>query len=290
MSPIPLTTENTEFTEKNNSVDAHVIGQIQLEAAIEYYNKKNYICAITLARATEEYLGKLLIYSTGKTTSFYELQNEIKEKYGENINLNYIANSLKHFDENFCETEHNINSDALQLIYRAVINFGRLNIPYLKVINNFLQTHNTHNINKKTSVPSSMNSMPSLVKKSDEEMNTITGKIINCAIYVHKQLGIGLLESAYQYGLAFALAKENLKFEKEKSISIMIDNHILDAGYRVDFIVENEIIVEIKSVEKLISNHDAQILNYMRLGKFKLGLLMNFNEQLLKNGLRRFKI
>jgi len=299
MMPSPsLTTENTKFTEegteKNNSVDAHIIGQIQLEAAIEHYNKGNYICAITLARAAEEYLGKLLKYSKGIEPVLNPLRKSISEVTGlelNELNLNYIANCLKHFEEDFCETEHNIRLDSVQLILRSLNNFVALEIPLSGIMKEFSNLHTpTHIDSIITSVPSSVNSVSSVVKKSDEDLNLISGKIVNCAINVHKQLGAGLLESAYQHGMAYALAKEGLKFEKEKPVSIVIDNHKLDAGYRADFIVENSIILEIKSVEKLAHNHDAQILNYMRLGKFKLGLLMNFNEMLLKNGLKRFKI
>lgn len=288
---IILTTENTKFTEKNtennNSVDAYVIGQIQLESAIQHYNDKNYICAITLARAAEEYLGKLLKYSKNIEPTIKELEKKIlQETELPSINLNYIANNLKHFDTRFCETTHSIKLDAIQLIIRALINFTKLEIPLSGIIREFSQKHTPEYINSIDASSQAVNS----IQKIDEDLNAISGKIINCAINVHKQLGAGLLESAYQHAMAYMMAKEGLKFSREKIIPIMIDNHKLDEGYRADFIVENKIIIETKSVEHLKSNHEAQILNYMRLGAFPIGLLMNFNETLLKNGLKRFKI
>lgn len=123
-----------------------------------------------------------------------------------------------------------------------------------------------------------------------EDLNTLTGKIIDCAIQVHKQLGPGLLESAYQHALSYMMAKHNIIFEKEKLIPVKIDNHIIDAGYRADFIIAGKIILELKSVEKLIPIHEAQLLTYMRLGEFKLGLLLNFNQHLLKDGIKRMRL
>lgn len=288
-----LTTESTEttekVTEKDNTVEAYVIGQIQLEGAIEHYNRSNFICAITLARAAEEYLGKLLKYSSNQEPAMEMLRrNILKETEIKEINLNFIANNLKHFDKNFCDNEFNIKLDSIQLICRACTNFISLGQEPTALIKDFYDYHTPAHIDK--IINSMTTSAPSAVKKTDDELNVISGKIINCAINVHKQLGPGLLESAYQHGLAYTLAKEGLKFEKEKSIPIIIDDHKLEAGYRADFIVENNIILEIKAIDSLSKNHDAQILNYMRLGKFKLGLLMNFNETLLKNGLKRFKI
>lgn len=292
-----LTTENTEVTEevteKNNSVDAHIIGQIQLEGAIEHYNQGNYICAITLARAADNYLGKLLEYSKNKTPALYDLQNIIFDKYEEEPDLNYIANELKHFKDTFSGKEHRIRLDAIQLICRAITNFIELELPLSGIMSKFSNSHTPAHIDSIiNSVPSSVTSVSSVVNKkiSEEETNTLSGKIIDCAIQVHKKLGPGLLESAYQRGMAYMMAQANIPFEKEKSISIMIDNLKLDAGYRADFIIADSIILEIKSVDKLIPIHDAQLLTYMRLGHFPLGLLLNFNEQLMKNGIKRLKI
>ena len=123
-----------------------------------------------------------------------------------------------------------------------------------------------------------------------EDLNSLSQQILGCAIDVHRKLGPGLLESAYQHGLGYLLSKKGIPFEKEKTISIMIDNFPIDAGYRADFIIHGNLIIEIKSVDKLLPIHEAQILTYMKLGKFELGLLLNFNEKLLKNGIKRFKI
>ncbi|MCB1783970.1 MAG: GxxExxY protein [Alphaproteobacteria bacterium] len=129
-----------------------------------------------------------------------------------------------------------------------------------------------------------------ITEPDTEDLNILSGKIIDCAIQVHKKLGPGLLESAYQHALAYLLSKNDIPFEKEKTISVMIDNFPIDAGYRADIIVGRKIIVEIKSVEKLLPIHQAQLLTYMKLGGFELGLLLNFNEQLLKNGIKRMKL
>ncbi len=129
-----------------------------------------------------------------------------------------------------------------------------------------------------------------VIEIGTEVLNKISGQIIDCAIQVHKVLGPGLLESAYQAGLAHMLAKHNIAFEKEKTISVMMDDFPIDAGYRADFIVGGKIIVEIKSVKRLESIHEAQLLTYMKLGGFSLGLLLNFNEVLMKHGIKRMKL
>ncbi len=123
-----------------------------------------------------------------------------------------------------------------------------------------------------------------------EDLNSLSQRILGCAIAVHKKLGPGLLESAYQHGLGYMLSKNGIPFEKEKTISVMIDDFPIDAGYRADFIIQDKLIIEIKSVQQLLPIHEAQILTYMKLGGFELGLLLNFNEKLLKNGIKRFKI
>lgn len=121
-----------------------------------------------------------------------------------------------------------------------------------------------------------------------EDLNILSGKIVDCALQVHKKLGPGLLESAYQHGLAYYFSKNGIVFEKEKTIPIIIDDYPIDAGYRADFIINRHIILEIKSVERIIPIHTAQLLTYMKLGGFKLGLIFNFNEKLMKNGIRRY--
>ena len=118
--------------------------------------------------------------------------------------------------------------------------------------------------------------------------NEISHKIIGCAIEVHKQLGPGLLESAYQECLLYELRKAGLKVIKEKPMPIVYKEIKLDHGYRIDLLVENKVVVELKTVEYLTDVHTAQILTYMKLGNYKLGLLLNFHVSVLKDGIKRF--
>ena len=104
---------------------------------------------------------------------------------------------------------------------------------------------------------------------------------------VHKNLGPGLLESAYEECLFYELKKSNLIVEKQKALPLIYEEVKLDVGYRIDIIVENKFIIEVKSVESLNEVHLAQVLTYLRLSNCKLGLLINFNVKLLKDGVRR---
>jgi len=117
--------------------------------------------------------------------------------------------------------------------------------------------------------------------------NEISSKIIGCAIDIHKSLGPGLLESAYQECLFYKLKKEGLRVEKEKAMPLIYEEVHLDCGYRIDLLVENKVVIELKSVEALTDVHMAQTLTYMKLGDYKLGLLVNFNVNLLKHGIKR---
>ena len=117
--------------------------------------------------------------------------------------------------------------------------------------------------------------------------NEISGKIIGCAIEVHKLLGPGLLESAYVECLYYELRKVGLFVEKQKPLSLIYKEVKLDAGYRLDLIVEHKVIVEVKSIESLNDIHTAQVLTYLKLSGCKLGLLMNFNVLHLVDGLKR---
>ncbi len=117
--------------------------------------------------------------------------------------------------------------------------------------------------------------------------NQITEKIIGAAINVHRQLGPGLLESAYQECLLFELKKLNLRVEKEKPMPLIYESVKLDCGYRIDLFVENRIVVEIKSVEVLNEIHMAQVLTYLKLANCKHGLLINFNVTQLIKGVKR---
>lgn len=117
--------------------------------------------------------------------------------------------------------------------------------------------------------------------------NELSNIIIRCGLEVHKQLGPGLLESAYKECLFFKLQQNGLYVEKEKPMPLVFENVKLECGYRIDLLVENKVVIELKSVECLTDVHLAQTLTYMKLGGYKLGLLMNFNVALLKQGIKR---
>ena len=117
--------------------------------------------------------------------------------------------------------------------------------------------------------------------------NEISREIVDAALKVHKQLGPGLLESAYEECLYYELIKRELLVEKQKTLPLVYEEVKLDAGYRIDLLIENKVIVEIKSVEALNDVHLAQILTYLKLSGCKLGLLINFNVALIKQGIKR---
>lgn len=117
--------------------------------------------------------------------------------------------------------------------------------------------------------------------------NGISKTIIGCAIDVHKQLGPGLLESAYQECLFYELQQRGLKVKKEVPMPIVYKEVKLNHGYRIDLLVENKVVVELKTVEELNDVHTAQVLTYLKLGSYRLGLLLNFNVSILKNGIKR---
>jgi GxxExxY protein len=117
--------------------------------------------------------------------------------------------------------------------------------------------------------------------------NPCSNKVIGAALQVHKKLGPGLLESVYEECLAYELTKIGLYFERQKAIPVVYGDIHLDCGFRLDFLVENTVIVEIKSVEQIIPIHLAQIITYLRLTKHKLGLLINFNVRWLRMGIKR---
>jgi GxxExxY protein len=120
-----------------------------------------------------------------------------------------------------------------------------------------------------------------------EELNRITQTIIGAAIEVHKHLGPGLLESAYEACTAFEIAERGLQVEQQKPLPLQYKKAKLDCGYRLDMMVEEKVIVEIKAVDKLLPIHEAQLLSYLKLTKCKAGLLINFNVQKLVNGIIR---
>ena len=117
--------------------------------------------------------------------------------------------------------------------------------------------------------------------------NELSHIVIGLAIDIHSSLGPGLLESAYQECLFYKLNKEGFKVEKEKTMPLIFEGLKLDCGYRIDLLVENKLVIEIKSVTELNDVHLAQTLTYLKLGDYKLGLLINFNVTLLKFGIKR---
>jgi GxxExxY protein len=117
--------------------------------------------------------------------------------------------------------------------------------------------------------------------------NELSRKIIGIAIGVHTSLGPGLLESAYKECLFYKIAKSQIWVEKERPMPLVFEEVKLDCGYRIDLIIENKLVVEVKSVEALNDVHLAQTLTYLKLGHYKLGLLINFNVLRLKEGIKR---
>ena len=116
----------------------------------------------------------------------------------------------------------------------------------------------------------------------------ITKIIIGCAINVHKELGPGLLESAYEECLYYELIRAGLKAERQKAIPIIYKEIKLDCGYRADLIVEDKVVIELKTVDEFNTVHEAQILTYLKFAKKKLGVLINFNVLRLKDGIKRY--
>jgi D-glycero-D-manno-heptose 1,7-bisphosphate phosphatase len=119
------------------------------------------------------------------------------------------------------------------------------------------------------------------------QIDRLSNKIIGLAIEAHRQLGPGLLESAYQQSLAYELSKNNVPFELEKNIPVMYKSVSIDCAYRADMVVDNKILLELKSVDRLLPIHEAQVLTYLKLSGLRLGMLINFNVTLLRQGIRR---
>jgi GxxExxY protein len=119
------------------------------------------------------------------------------------------------------------------------------------------------------------------------DIEEIAKKIVDAAIKVHTALGPGLLESAYQKCVGYELKRDGLKVECEVVLPITYENIKIDAGYRIDMIVEGSVIVENKTVEKLMPIHEAQLLTYLKMKNYKLGFLLNWNVPRMKNGIKR---
>lgn len=122
------------------------------------------------------------------------------------------------------------------------------------------------------------------------EFDDLSYKVIGCAIEVHKNLGPGLLESSYEKCLAYELSCKGIPYAQQLALPIRYKSVEIDCAYRLDLLVADKLIVELKSVNKLISIHEAQILTYMKLSNIQTGLLINFNEVTLKKGIKRFKL
>lgn len=120
-----------------------------------------------------------------------------------------------------------------------------------------------------------------------EKLDNLTETIISAAINVHKALGPGLLESAYEACMVYDLAQAGLMIERQKPLPIIYRGVKLECGYRLDLVVENEVIIEIKSVDSILPIHKAQLLSYLKLAGNKVGLLINFNVKVLKDGINR---
>lgn len=120
------------------------------------------------------------------------------------------------------------------------------------------------------------------------EFDQLSNQVIRCALEVHRTLGPGLLESAYEQCLAHELSLAAIPFKLQLPLPVKYKDIKLDCGYQVDFLVNDQLIVELKSVDQLTKVHQAQLLTYMKLSDIKIGLLINFNVEILKTGIKRF--
>lgn len=119
------------------------------------------------------------------------------------------------------------------------------------------------------------------------EINDVSGQIVDAAIKVHSALGPGLLESAYETCLKYELSKRGLQVISQQILPVVYEGIKIDAGYRIDLLVEDAVMVELKAVDKIVSIHEAQLLSYLKLSGKRLGLLINFNVLYLKDGIKR---
>ena len=127
-----------------------------------------------------------------------------------------------------------------------------------------------------------------LTSTTKMEFDELSQSVLGCALEVHRNTGPGLLESTYRQCLAHELSRAGISFQMELPVPIRYKGTLLDCGYRLDLLIQGDLIVEIKTVEALLPIHQAQVLTYMRLAKIPIGLLINFNVTKLKNGIRRF--
>jgi len=117
--------------------------------------------------------------------------------------------------------------------------------------------------------------------------NEISQIILDCSFKIHRELGPGIFESVYEEVLSYEIQKEGLEVKRQFPIAVQWDNQTMEMGFKADLIVEDKVIIELKSVESLQAVHKKQLLTYLKLSNIKLGLLINFNENLLKNGIKR---
>ncbi|HJU83748.1 MAG TPA: GxxExxY protein [Holophagaceae bacterium] len=120
-----------------------------------------------------------------------------------------------------------------------------------------------------------------------EELNRISGSIVDSAFKVHSSMGPGLLENVYQKCMAHELGKHGLRFQEQITLPLQYDGVRLDSGLRLDLLVEDLVVVELKAIESILPVHQAQLLSYMKLARKPLGLLINFNVPLIKDGIQR---
>ena len=129
-----------------------------------------------------------------------------------------------------------------------------------------------------------------ITENTERDLDLLTHNIIGAAIEVHKGLGPGLLESAYESCLSYELRLRGLNVKTQHPLPVFYKDVMLDCGYRLDLVIEDQVIVEIKSVKELAGIHEAQLLSYLGLSEFRRGLLINFNVKMLKNGIKRMII
>lgn len=120
-----------------------------------------------------------------------------------------------------------------------------------------------------------------------DEINILSKEVLDCCFYVHTKLGPGLLESVYEDSVSYILSKRGIPFERQKSLPIILDDYTIPSPLKIDLLINNALILEIKAVEKLIPIHEAQLHTYLKLSSISLGLLVNFNTKSLKDGIKR---
>ena len=122
------------------------------------------------------------------------------------------------------------------------------------------------------------------------ELNDITGHIVDCCYHIHKAMGAGLYEKVYEDCLAYELDKKGLMYKRQHSIDVTYQELVIPNAFKLDLLVEDQVVVELKSVDTLLPIHQAQIITYLKLSKVETGLLINFNVPLIKDGIKRFKV